>query len=410
MKPANVLRDGDESRTGQRFCAGKNVLLLLPLAVVVSSCGGDGSSQPNPILQVGMQRQYTGTATRTVVYADPNATSQNNTLEYTFVETQVVQQAPASASADFDVQSAYTYAVVQDPGVGSVPISQSVDNYENLLTSGGNQTVSSLGEQVVTVSNDETSNALGNGPYTATTTTTSTYSTPRDNFPYPLQTGATATVSQAETQSTTFTDVNAGGSPPPNGSNVGYTLTRTENDDGSYSYQTAYVNGNSFSRTLNSDGSGSQLFQGATSSTATSVSVPVIADGVGTVPVTVTVESTTTTTKNYSAADWYPNNGTPSSPLVLGTRTVVGPAATLPSECSGAVLRPNIYEVDTTTTNLNPMGPSYSETTTRNFSAGDGASVCQLSTETATSYDLDTGALVSTTTTVTTTLLSAINY
>jgi hypothetical protein len=410
MNLAIQYRDG--SGNGQRLRTGKSALRLLPLAVLISSCGGGGlgSGAPSPILQVGMQRQYTGTTTRTVAYADPTATMVNNTLEYTFTENQAVKQAQASAPADFDVYSTYTYTVVQDPGVGTVPISETVDNYENLQTSGETQTISSAGEQVVTVSNDETSDALGTGPYTVTTTTTSTYPTPRDNFPYPLQTGATATVSQAETQTTTFTDVNAGGSSPSNGSNVGYTLNRTENEDGSYSYQTTYVNSDSFSRALSSDGSGSQLFKGATSSTATTLGVPATDAGVTTIPVTVTVESTTTTTKDYSAVDWYPNNGTPNSPLVLETRNVVGAAPTMPSQCNGAVLRPDIYEVDTTTTSLNPMGPSYSTTTTRSFNAGDGANVCQLSTETETSYDLNTGALVSTTTTVTTTLLSMINY
>ncbi len=74
------------------------------------------------------------------------------------------------------------------------------------------------------------------------------------------------------------------------------------------------------------------------------------------------------------------------------------------------MLRPNIYEVDTTTTSLNTIAASYSATTTRSFNAGDGATICQLSTETSSSYDLLTGALVSTTTTTTTMLLSAINY
>jgi hypothetical protein len=411
MKQAVVLQGRDGSRQAQALSAGKIVLCLLPLAVLVSSCGGDdASNQSSPILQVGMQRQYTGTATRTVVYANPSVTLQNNTLEYTFAENQSVQQAPAGAPGDFDVHSDYTYTVVQDPGTGTVPLSESVDNYENLLISGGTQTVMSLGEKVVTVSNDETSNALGNGPYTATSTTVSTYPAPRDNFPYPLQAGATLTVSQSETQTITFTDLNASGSPPPNGADIGYTLTRTENDDGSFSYQTTYVSGNSFSRTLNSDGSGSQSFKGATSSTDTTVGLPAAENGVNTIPVTVTVESTKTTTTNYSAADWYPGNGTATSPLALESRKVVGATSTLPSECNGAVLRPNIYEIDTTTTTLNPLGPSYAETTTRNFSAGDGASVCQLSTETVSSYDLYTGALVATTTTTTTTLLNMINY
>jgi len=138
--------------------------------------------------------------------------------------------------------------------------------------------------------------------------------------------------------------------------------------------------------------------------------LPATVNGVDTIPVSVTVDSTHTTQTNYSAADWYPNNGTPSSPLVLATRIVVGPTSNLPADCNGAVLRPDIYEIDTTTTSLNPIGAAYSSTTTRNFSAGDAVSVCQLSTETASSYNLETGALISTTTTTTTTTLSAINY
>jgi hypothetical protein len=409
MKNAVALQDQDASRQGQGSSSAKLMLRLLPLAVLVSSCGG-GDDSSSPILQVGMQRQYTGTAIRTVVYANPSPSQQNNTLEYTFSENQNVQQAPASAPADLDVHSEYTYTVVSDPGVGMVPISETADNYENLLTSAGTQTVTTLGQQVVTVSNDETSDALGNGPYTATSTTASSYTTPRDNFSYPLKTGATMTVPQSETQTITFTDVTVSGSPPSNGSDVGYTQTRTESDDGSFSYDTQYVNGNTSSRTLNADGSGSQTSTSTTSMTETTVGLPVAANGVTTIPITVTVDSTQTTITNYSAADWYPSGGAPNSPLVLETRTVVGPTSTLPSECSGAVLRPNVYEIDTTTTSLNPMGPSYTDTTTRNFSAADGASVCQLSTEIASSYDLHTGALVSTTTTTTTTLLSMINY
>jgi hypothetical protein len=377
--------------------------------MLVSSCGGGSSSnQLTPILQVGMQRQYAGTTTRSVVYADPTTTKKDNTLVYTFTENQSVQQAATGAQADFDVHSAYAYSVVQDPGVGTVPISQSVDTYENLQITGDTQTVISLGQNAVAVSNDETSNALGNGPYTETSTTTSTYTTPRAGFPYPLQTGATMTAPQSETQTITFTDVNAAGSAPSNDTNVGYTESRTENDDGSYSYQLTYVNGNTLSRTQNSDGSGSETSTSATSTTTTTVGGPVAADGANTIPVTRTVTPATTTVTDYSAADWYPGNAAPNSPLVLETRIVVGPTSSLPSECNGAMLQPDIYEVDTTTTDLNPVGASYSATTTRAFNDGNGVVVCQLTTEISSSYDLLTGALVSTTTTTTTTLLSAI--
>jgi hypothetical protein len=412
VKHAVLSQDWNVRPLRQALSVGQIALRLLPLAVLVSSCGGggDASNQLAPILQVGMQREYVGTATRSVVYTNPTATLQNNTLVYTFTENQTVQQAATGAPANFDVQSDYTYSVVQNPGVGTVPASQSVDTYENLQTAADTQTVITLGQKVVAVSNDETANALGNGPYTETSTTTSTFTTPRDNFPYPLQTGATLTTPQSETQTITFTDVNASGAAPSNGTNVGYATTRSENDDGSFSYQSTYVNGDTFSRTQNSDGSGSETSKSATSSITTTVGLPVAANGANTIPVARTVTSTPPTATNYSAADWYPDSGAPNSPLVLQTKMVVGPASSLPSECNGAVLQPNIYEIDTTTTNLNTVAASYSATTTRNFSAGDGASICQLSTETSSSYDVLTGALISTTTTTTTTLLSAINY
>lgn len=399
----------------RRVSVARIPLCLLPLAAIVSACGGGGSgggasSQVTPIVAIGQQRQYLGTATRTVVYANPTATQQNNTLEYTYVENQTVQQPPAGAPGSFDVQSSYIYTVIQDPGVGVVPISETVDTYENLLTSSESQQVETLGAATVTVSNDETSNALGNGPYTETSTTTAIFTTPRDNPPYPLQAGAMQTVPQSETATIVFTDVNASGAAPSNGTNVGYTITRTENDDGSFSYQQANVNGTTFSRTQNSDGSGSQTYMGATSSTDWTLGVPVMSNGVNTIPISETVNAAQTTTTDYSAADWYPNNGQPSSPLVLATRNVVGPVSGLPSECTGAVLRPGIYEVDTTTSSLSPWGPTYTMTTTRNFPASDGASICTLTTEVESAYSLDTGVLVSTTTTTTVVYLNSINY
>jgi hypothetical protein len=414
MKHAVVLSDRSVGSMGQAWSVARIPLCLLSIAAIVSACGGGSgggaSNQVAPIVAIGQQRQYLGSATRTVVYANPSATLQNNTLEYTYVENQTVQQPPAGAPGSFDVQSSYTYTVVQDPGVGVVPISETVNTYEDLLTTSDSQQVESLGSMTVTVSNDETSNALGNGPYTETVTTTATFTTPRDNPPYPLQTGANQTVPQSETETIVFTDVNASGAAPSNGTNVGYTITRSENDDGSYTYQQANANGTTFSRTQNSDGSGSQTYIGATSSTDWTMGVPVMNNGVNTIPISETVNATKTTTTNYSAADWYPNNDQPSSPLVLETRNVVGPASSLPSDCTGAVLRPGIYEVDTTTNSLSPWGPTYAMTTTRNFAGADGASICTLTTEVQSAYSLDTGDLVSTTTTTTVLYLNSINY
>lgn len=422
MKLAVVSQNRSMKSVARVWSTGRIPLCLVPLAAIVSACGGGGDggggppnppNPPNPstpLVAIGQQRQYLGAVTRAVVYANPSASQQNNTLAYTYVESQVVQQPPTGAPGDFDVQSSYTYTTTQDPGVGIVPISEVVDTYENLLSTGSSQQVESLGSNTVTVSNDETSNLLGNGPYTETSTNTASFTTPRDGMPYPLQTGATLMVPQSATQTIVFTDVNASGAPPTNGANVGYTTNRTENDDGSYTYQQANVNGTTFARTLNADGSGTQTYTGTTSSTDWTLGVPALANGVNTIPVTQTVTSTKTTTTSYSAADWYPNGGQVSAPLVLTTRSVVGPASSLPSECSNAVQRPNIYEIDTTTNSLNPWGPTNTVTTTRNFAAADGASICTLTSEVESAYSLDTGDLVSTTTTTTAVYLTSINY
>lgn len=415
MKRIIIINGLQAAAPESASAVGKIALLLLPMTVLLSACGGGDDSpaqlaQSTPLLQIGQTRQYTGTTTRAVVYANPTGTQQDNTLEYTFVQSVSVLQAPSTAPADFDVQSSYAYTVVRDPGVGVVPISQMLDTYENLLSSGNSQQITQLGSKTVTVSNDETSDALGDGQYTQTNTTTATFPTARNNFPYPLQTGATMTTPQSENETIIFTDVNASDAPPPNGTNIGYTLTRTENDDGSYSYTQSNVNGTSFSRTQNSDGSGTETYTGATSSTDTTLGVPVESSGVYTIPVSVTVNAANIITTNYSAQDWYPNNALPSSPLVMETRNVVGPTSTLPADCSGAIMKPGMYEIDTSTNSLSPWGPTYTTNATRNFSAADGASICQLTTQTEMVYALDTGALVSTTTTTTSQILSAINY
>lgn len=388
---------------------------LLPIGLMLSGCGGTGGGQgasQTPLLQVGMQRQYVGTVTRSIVYTNPTATAPNNTLVYSFIESQNVLQASGNDPANFDVHTDYTYSIVQDPGVGTVPVSQSVDNYENLVVSGNSQLTSTVGQKAVVGSDDETSNALGGGPYTQTTTTTSTFPTARNSFNYPLQAGATMNVPQSAVQSITFSDANASGAAPPNGSNVGYTRTRTENDDGSFSYQSAYVNGASLDLTQNSDGSGSEIFVSATATTTTTLGLPATAGGATTLPVKRTIVNAATggtTSTIYTAVDWYPDNGAANSPLVLQAETVLGPASALPAQCNGAILRANIYEIDTTTTSQGTMSPSYSVTKTRAFNA-DGVTVCSLAQETSSSYDLLTGELVSTTTTQTNTLLNSINY
>lgn len=389
---------------------------LTPAVLALSGCGDGGSGSLGaplaPILQVGMQRQYVGSTTRTVTYTNPTSANPNRTLAYTFTENQAVQQAPSTVNASFDVHTDYAYTVTQDPGIGTAPVSQSVDLYLNLVLTGDTQMSQAVGQDSVVVSNDESANLLGGGPYTQTVTTHATYPTLRYGFSFPLQSGATMDVPQSAAQSIGFTDVNAAGSAPPNGYNPGYTRVRTAYDDGSFSYQTSYANGDSFDMTQVANGTGSTLDTTATATTTTTLGLPDASSGTNLLPVTrsaLTAANGVTTTSTFMATDWYPDNGAPDSPLVLQAETVVGPANTLPAQCDGALLRPNIYEIDTTTTSQSTIAATYSVTSIRSFNA-DGVVVCTLTQETSYAYDLVSGNLVSTTTTDTQVTLNAINY
>lgn len=386
---------------------------LVPIALLLSACGGgsgysDGSTanQAVPLLQVGMQRQYTGTTTRSVVYANPSNTSVNNTLAYSFTEMQNVLQAPSNALGKFDIRSVITYTVTQDPGIGSVPLSQTVDDYRNLITYGDTQATVDLGQTTTTLGIDETANALGGGPYIQTTTTSTTFPTPRISLYYPLQTGASIIVPQSSSQNITFIDVNAGGVTPTNGSNIGYSKARAQQDDGSFSFQQTGATGVLETLVQNTDGSGSNTVTTAAGTTATTLGIPVAANGTAILPISRSITSTTPSNKTFSAANWYPNAGLVSSPLILQRQTVVGPVTILPAQCNGALLQPNMFEVDTNTSNLNTISASLSVTTTRSFNS-NGISVCTLAQQTTSNYALLTGALASTVTTQSTTLLKS---
>lgn len=388
----------------------KAVLPLMPVVLFVSACGGGGSNtsvSTAPLLQVGMQRQFSGAVTRTTVYTSPTSTTPNNTLAYTYAQTQNVLQAVANAQANFDLRSVYSYAITQDPGTGSVPISQTVDDFRNLITSGSSQATVDVAQTAVTFNNDESSNTLGGGPFKQTTTTNTTYPTQRTSLYYPLQAGVSITVPQSAAQNISFADLNATGAPPSDGSNIGYTRVRAQNNDGSFSFQQTGATGITQALAQNADGSGSNTVASPTSTTATTLGLPVQAFGVYSIPVTRVITSAAPSTKSFSSTDWYPNGGQPSSPLILETQTVIGPVTALPAQCNGALLQPNMFEIDTNTSNLSTINASLTVTTTRGFNS-NGVAVCALTQQTTTSYNLTTGALVSTTTMQTNAILTAI--
>ena len=382
--------------------------------LLLSACGGGAGSgggvsyQAMPLLQVGMSRQFTGTATRTIIYANPTATDINNTLAYSFAEVQNVLQAPANTSATFDLNSVFTYNITQDPGIGTVPVSQVIDDYRNLTTSGNSQATVDVAQTSTIVNSDESANAAGGGPYLQTTTTGTTYTTPRTGFFFPLQAGATMNVPQSSVQNMTFTDLNAAGAAPLNGSGIGFSRARTENNDGSFSFQQTGATGNTETLAENSDGSGAYTITGPNNATTYTIGAPVFSNGLYTIPVNRAVSSSTPTSVDYTAADWYPGSGLVPTPLVLSTQIVVGPVTSLPSQCGSALVQSNMFEIDTSTSNLNTVNSSYAVTNTKAYNA-NGVAVCSLTQVTNYSYNLLTGALYSTATTQTVTQLIALN-
>ncbi len=424
-KPTGYAIRNHTKANSQMESTMKNKLntLMLPgvsilATLLLSACGGgsgDGgdagsgaSNQSAPLLQAGMNRQFAGSATRTITYANPTATNINNTLAYTFTEVQNVLQAPANAPAAFDINSAYTYNITQDPGTGTVPVSQTVDDYRNLIVSGNSQATVDVAQSSTVVNSDESANAAGGGPYLQTTTTGTTYSTPRTGFFFPLQAGATMNVAQSSVQNITFTDLNAGGAAPSNGSGVGYSRSRTENDDGSFSFQQTGATGVTETLAENPDGSAAYTITGPSSATTYTISTPALTNGAYVIPVNRSVSSASPSNNNYAAADWYPGNGLVPTPLVLSTQSVVGPVTSLPAQCGSALVQPNMFEIDTNTSNLSTVNASYAVTNTRVFNA-NGVAVCNLTQQTTYNYSLLTGALFSTASTQTVTQLTALN-
>ena len=149
---------------------------------------------------------------------------------------------------------------------------------------------------------------------------------------------------QSAEQTIPFNDVNAAGAAPPNGSNVAYTRVRSQHDDGSFVFQQISVRGTTEVLTQNPDGSGRNTVSNATGTTSSTLSVPLYANGGYSIPVC-RVNTATGSNKTYAAADWYPNGGLPSTPLVLQAQTVVGPVAIQLAECSGALVQLNMAEV-----------------------------------------------------------------
>lgn len=395
----------------------KALVPLVSAAVLLSACGGGGgnsgkpsggggSSNPNAILKVGTQRQYVGTTTRNVVYANPTAGEKNNTLSFNFIETTKVLQAPASSGAAFDVQGNYVYTVTKDPGTGTVPVSETIDSYQNLITNGGTQATSTVGELVHEVATDESANALGNGPFTATTVTSYTYPAAIPGPSYPLRSGTSLPLPATEVLNISFKDVNASGKAPSSGG-VAYTSKLTKNSDGSYATLTNWANGATASEDVNSNGSATFSSTNGPASFTTTIGQPAMVNGAYRIPVNYHVTSPTASNSNFSAVDWYPGNAQANAPMTSHTKTIIGAVATLPSACKGALTQPNMFEIDTADSILSTAG-TYEVNKVQSYTS-NGVEVCAISQRTVTDYNVYSGAVESTTTTQSVGMLKSIN-
>jgi hypothetical protein len=376
---------------------------LAASATLLYACGGGGSSTPTPVPTVSASALPTTAPTPTPVLqvgtvnhfnAAVTKTTQNpNTLlsqSYTILQT--IEASPSGAPGPLDIHDVYAYKLLRDPGAGTVPISETVDAYRSITTSGSNQTVYSYGQNATLAQNDETSNLLGGGPYTETTNTTIRFPAAVQGLTYPLQTGATTTIALAESENIGQIDVNAANVAPPTG-NVNFNETQTINSDGSFTFTKTFPTSASEVRTENSNGTGTDLATATTGTVSEAIGLP----AAGVIPISVTTTPTggTPAVLTFNAADWYPN-GVPASPLSTETYKVVGPVTTLPVECDGSISLPNTVEVDESRQTFNVFG-SVQTSLARIFNS-NGLAVCNLTTVLTQAYDVRTGALFSTTT------------
>ena len=376
------------------------IVVAALLAACTTGCGGSsgGSVTPQPtatstatpptILVAGSQRTFTGTDTTTHVYASPSPGQANYTSASSFTATTTIQDAASGAPATFDVNSVVDYTVTQAATTGTQTLTSDSDTFENQTMSGSTTTISEPANTSVTTANDVSAAAAGGGPYTLTTNDSTQYVTPFTNGVYPLQTGSSINEPLARTVTENQTDLNSGNGTPPSSYVYTTSLVQTYNGDGSYTIEPRnYSNG--VARNVVENSNGTATVSDTNDSFAEVVSLPTLVGATYFIPVSVTNTSGTTTTA-YSAADWYPGNANPPSPLETETLTVKGPVGSLPSGCAGALAEPNIVEVDTNVATLNVFG-SY-ETEAQQAYNSNGINDCILRTTTTLDYSLTTGA------------------
>ncbi len=379
-----------------RFSASAFILTAGLGSAVLVGCGGSSSSTPAvpaaafsplPVLVPGSAFTYAGEFSEVITYASPSPQQPNSTGAYKTTDLEKISSAPSGAPGPIEVARALRYNATDVPTSGLEPKQRSIDSYQSSTVASGSQTIEEFEGMTTTTGIDQTANrARGNGPYAYHSTIETTYPAAHVILVFPLVQGTTQEP-LARSVATVFHAANAAGSV--------YTDRNTTSkftDAGAYvetgtigpgenSSVKAYANGTA---RLTNDGAApleERIFL-PTPSPAGGFQIPVSRTSGG-------------IKRAFLAADWYPGNAAPPSPLASTGQTVTG-ASHLPSACHVKVAAPNVQEVDTSSSELNVVLGRYTIGTSKEF-LSNGTTVCRHTSSTTKNYNVETGALVSTT-------------
>jgi hypothetical protein len=335
----------------------------------------------------------------TVTFATPSATTPDSSVTYTTTETDTVAAA-SGAAAPIDLHRVISYSASSGPQYGTDLKTDTIDQYENVSQAANGSFDVTLSQTVSAITGTDVTAAAAastGAPYAYSSTSTTTYASPTTLFVLPLTAGTQWSSSLARTVNSVSTTTSAA-----NAAYAATNLTTIFQGDDSYTESGQSAIGETTTRSVSSDGSGTITNVKAASTTVDTVGVPTQSGGEYKIPVTTTTTtsgSATPTPTDDSATDWYPGAGLPPSPLGSVNYTVVGATTTLPSGCAfSGTLPANVAEYDSTTSTVDPVAGTVTSGTSQVFNA-NGLVVCRITTSTVKDYSITTGELTRTTVT-----------
>jgi hypothetical protein len=364
------------------------------LVVALAGCNGNSTSStppspvftPVPFLVPGTTYNFSGKYSEAITYASPNPKQPNSIGTYTTTDVQTVASAPPGAPAPFHIHRQFKYSVIKVPTSGIQLQSRTIDAYESSTVNGDSQTIAQASTTTANTGIDQTANRIeGNGPYSYTSTNATTYASPRVLFVFPL-TESTTNVPIARTETLVELAKNSSGQI--------YVQRNTKSvyaNSGAFTTTGSIGKGETTDVTANANGSATVTNQGSAPFMET-IGLPVANGGTYTIPIT---RTTGTVTQKYSAADWYPGNAAPPSPLASASETVVGPAA-VPTACGLTSPVSGAVEVTGSSSTLNVVAGTYTTTQSATYLANNQV-VCRMTSSKILTYTVETGALFSTT-------------